>query len=322
MAKIHMVEALNQAFKQEMEKDPTVVVIGEDVGVDGGVFRVTDGLLEKFGKERVMDSPLAELGISAMAIGMAIRGCKPVAEIQFDGFSLSTLDPMINHAARIRNRTRGRMHCPMVLRFPYGGGIKALEHHSDSPETYFAHAPGLKVVIPSSPYEAKGLLISAIRDPDPVVFMEPKRIYRAIKEEVPEEEYTIPIGKANIIQEGSDVTVIGYGAIIREIKRAQAQTEASMEIIDLRTISPLDWDTIEASVKKTGRVVIVHEAPRNIGVGAEIAARIAEKLLLNLKAPIQRVTGYDIIFPLAKMEDHYLVNANRITKSINKVMQY
>ena len=322
MTKMHMVGALNQALHQEMEKDNTVVVLGEDVGVDGGVFRVTDGLLEKFGKERIMDTPLAELGISIVSVGMAVRGCKPVAEIQFDGFSLSTLDPMINHAARIRNRTRGRMHCPMVLRFPYGGGIKALEHHSDSPETYFAHAPGLKVVIPSTPYEAKGLLISAIRDPDPVVFMEPKRVYRAIKEEVPSEEYSIPIGKANIVQEGSDVTLISYGSMLRECKKTLSETNASIELIDLRTISPLDWDTIENSVKKTGRCVIVHEAPKSLGIGAEISAQINEKLLLNLQAPVQRVTGYDIIFPLPKMENHYLPNPNRIKKAIDKVMEF
>ncbi len=322
MAKMHMVGALNLALHQEMSKDSTVVVIGEDVGVDGGVFRVTDGLIQKFGPKRVMDAPLAELTIAAVSIGMAVYGLKPVAEIQFDGFSLATLDHMYNHASRIRNRTRGRFHVPMVLRFPYGGGIKALEHHSDSPETYFAHAPGLKVVIPSSPYEAKGLLVSSIRDPDPVVFMEPKRIYRAIKEEVPEDDYTIPLGKCNVIQEGTDVTVVAYGAMIRECMRAMEKTGASVELIDLRTISPLDFDTIESSVRKTGRCVIVHEAPRTLGMGAEISARINEKLLLNLKAPVMRVTGYDTIIPLPRLENYYYPDAERIAASIENVMKF
>jgi pyruvate dehydrogenase E1 component beta subunit len=322
MARMHMVGALNMALDQEMSRDPSVVVLGEDVGVDGGVFRVTDGLIDKYGPGRVMDTPLAELSIASVSIGMAVYGVKPVAEIQFDGFSLSTLDPMINHAARVRNRTRGRFHCPMVLRFPYGGGIKALEHHSDSPETYFSHAPGLTVVIPSSPYEAKGLMISSIRNPDPVVFMEPKRIYRAIKEEVPEEEYEIPLGKANVLEEGSDVTIVAYGSMIRECKRAMENSSTSIELVDLRTISPMDFDTIEASVKKTGRCVIVHEAPKSLGIGAEISAMINEKLLLNLRAPVQRVTGYDIIFPLPKMEHYYLPDPKRISKAIDKVMQF
>lgn len=319
---MHMVGALNLALQQEMARDNTVVVLGEDVGVDGGVFRVTDGLIDKFGAKRVMDTPLAELSIAAVSIGMAVYGLKPVAEIQFDGFSLATLDHMFNHAAHIRNRTRGRFHVPMVLRFPYGGGIKALEHHSESPETFFVHTTGLKVVIPSSPYEAKGLLISSIRDPDPVVFMEPKRIYRAIKEEVPEEEYAIPLGKCRVVQEGSDVTVVSYGAMIRECQRALEKASCSAELIDVRTLSPLDFGTIQDSVRKTGRCVVVHEAPRTLGFGAELSALIHERLLLNLKAPVARVTGYDIVFPLAKLENYYLPSPEKIAAAIESTMKF
>jgi pyruvate dehydrogenase E1 component beta subunit len=323
MAMLNMVEALNLALKQEMEKDKSVLVLGEDVGVDGGVFRVTEGLLKKYGPNRIFDTPLAESGIVGTSIGLAITGMKPVAEIQFDGFTYLAFNQLVNHAARIRNRTRGNLSCPIVVRFPCSGGIRALEHHSDSPEAFFAHIPGLKVVMPSTPYNAKGLLISAIRDPDPVIFMEPKRVYRAIKEEVPDEEYTIPIGKANIVKEGKDVTVITYGAMLWITQRALQQLGAkySVELIDLRTISPMDTETIINSVKKTGRCVIVHEAQRSFGVAAEITARINEKALYDLEAPVERVTGHDVVYPLFKNELNYLPSEDRIIAAIEKVMQ-
>jgi pyruvate dehydrogenase E1 component beta subunit len=322
MSEINMVDAINLALKQEMKKDKTVVLIGEDVGEDGGVFRVTDGLAKLYGNERVMDSPLAESGIIGSSIGMAAVGLKPIAEIQFEGFTMPALDQLISHASRIRNRSRGRYSVGMVMRCPIGGGIKALEHHSDSPEAYFTHTPGLKVVIPSGPYDAKGLMISAIRDPDPVMYFEPKKIYRAIKEEVPEKEYTIPIGKANVVKEGKDVTLITYGSWLKTAKEAvQHMSDIDVEIIDLRTLSPLDTETIITSVKKTGKVVIVHEAQRSFGVGAEIIARINEKALYSLQAPIERVCGYDIVVPLRKYEQWYLPNQQKIISAVEKVMK-
>ena len=319
--KVNMVTALNMALMQEMKRDKNVVVIGEDVGRDGGVFRVTEGLLEKF-PGRVIDTPLAELAIVGVSIGMAVYGLRPVAEVQFDGFVHPAMDQIVNHMARLRNRTRGRYTVPMVLRFPYGGGIKALEHHSDSPETFFVHTPGLMVVIPSGPYDAKGLLASAIRSPDPVIFMEPKRIYRAVKEEVPEEDYTVPIGEAKIVREGADITLIAYGSMARECVKAAEASKHSVEIVDLRTLSPLDFDTVEKSVRKTGRAVIVHEAARTLGMGAEISALISEKLLLSLKEPVKRVTGFDIIMPLPQMEDYYLPNVERINRAVNECMEF
>lgn len=325
MAKLTIVEAVKDALDAEMGRDETVIVLGEDVGVDGGVFRATDGLQKKYGDRRVIDTPLAESGIVGTSIGMALQGLRPVAEIQFDGFTYPAFDQMFSHAARIRNRTRGRYSCPMVLRFPYGGGIRALEHHNESPESYFTHTPGLKVVIPSNPYDTKGLLIAAIRDPDPVVFMEPKRIYRAIRDEVPEKAYIVELGKANIVREGVDVTLIAWGAMVREcVKTADAAAAQGVkaEVIDVRTLNPCDWDTILASVQKTGRAVVVHEAPRSLGFGAEIAARIQEKLLLYLKAPVMRVTGYDTPFPYFKLEEAYLPNPEKIGKAIEKVMKY
>lgn len=321
MAKLNIVEALNLALNQEMEKDGSVLILGEDVGIDGGVFRVTDGLYKKYGKDRVIDTPLAEPGIVGTSIGLAVNGFKPVAEIQFSGFIYSAFDQIISHAARIRNRSRGRFTCPLVVRAPYCGGIKALEHHSESMENIFVHTPGLKVVIPSTPSDAKGLLVSAIRDPDPVIFYEPKRIYRAIKEEVNEKEYTIPIGKAKIVKEGNDVTIISWGAMVRECLEAVEKIDSSCEVIDLRTLKPLDIDTIINSVKKTGRVVIVHEAPKTSGFGAEIIALINEKALLNLEAPVKRVTGFDTVFPYAKMENKYLPD-ERIEKGIREVLGY
>ncbi len=323
MTKLNMVEALNLAIDQEMKKDKNVMVLGEDVGVDGGVFRVTDGLQKKYGKDRVVDTPLAESAIVGTSVGLAITGFKPIAEIQFEGFSYPAFNQIVNHVARMRNRTRGNISCPMVIRFPYSGGIRALEHHSDSPEAFFAHAPGLKVVIPSTPYEAKGLMASAIRDPDPVIFMEPKRVYRAIKEEVPEEPYLIPIGKAKIVKEGTDVTVIGYGSMLWIAQKALEQlgNAYSVELIDLRTISPLDTETIINSVKKTGRCVIVQEAPQSFGVAAEIVAQINQKALYDLEAPVERVAGFDTVMPLYKNEQNYLPSEERIIAAIKKVMK-
>lgn len=321
---MNMVQAINAALDQEMERDPTVVLLGEDIGVNGGVFRVTEGLWKKFGDNRVIDTPLAESAIAGASIGMAVYGLKPVPEFQFDGFSIPALDQLINHASRIRNRSRGRFHVPITVRIPYSGGIRALEHHSESPETYFVHTPGLKVVVPSGPYDAKGLLASAIRDPDPVIYLEPKRVYRAIKEDVPEEEYTIPIGDAKVLQSGGDITVITYGAMLRTVREAAEKIgeKYSVEVLDLRTLSPMDTEAIVKSVKKTGRCVIVHEAQRTLGMAAEIIARINEKALLSLEAPIERVTGYDVVYPLPKLENYYLPNADRILEAIEKTMGF
>jgi len=325
MPKLNMVEALNLALREELERDGRVIIFGEDVGKEGGVFRVTDGLQKQFGAERVIDTPLAELAISATAVGMAVYGLRPVGEIQFEGFLYPCLDQINNHIGRLRTRSRGRFTCPLVIRTPYGGGIHAPEHHSDSPEAILAHIPGIKVVIPSTPYEAKGLLLSSIRDPDPVIFMEPKRIYRAIREEVPEGDYTIPLGKARLVQEGKDVTVIAYGAMLREALNAAEQLKGDKidpEIIDLRTISPMDIETIIASIKKTGRGVVVHEAPKTCGLAAEIIALINEKGFLSLQAPIERVTGFDIPVPLMKTEHYNLPNPKRIVMAVKKVMSF
>ncbi len=323
MPELTIVEAINLGLKQEMKKDSKVVILGEDVGVDGGVFRVTEGLYELY-PGRVFDTPLAESGIIGTSIGLAISGLKPVAEMQFEGFIFPAFDQIINHAARIRNRTRGKHSCPMVIRSPIGGGIKALEHHSESPEAYFVHTPGLKVVIPSTPHDAKGLIVSAIRDPDPVIFFEPKRIYRALKQEVPTEEYAIPIGKARIVTPGNDITLISYGSMIRECMKAieNLKEHVSIELIDLRTLKPFDMETILNSVTKTGRCIIVHEAPHTLGVGAEISARIQEEALLSLKAPIKRVTGKDIIAPLAKLEEYNIPNEKTIVHAIEEVMNF
>jgi pyruvate dehydrogenase E1 component beta subunit len=325
MAKMNMVEAINVGLMEEMESDPSVVVLGEDVGREGGVFRVTDGLQAKFGSDRVIDTPLAESGIVGVAFGLAVKGLKPVAELQFMGFLPPALDQLISHISRIRNRSRGRYTAPMVIRMPYGGGIHAPEHHSESMEAILAHIPGIKVVIPATPSDAKGLIVSAIRDPDPVLFCEPKRVYRAIKEEIPDGENPVPIGEAKVIQEGSDVTAICWGAMVREVLRASEQIKGegiTLEVIDLRTISPMDDETIISSVRKTGRVVIIHEAPKTCGLGAEIIARINEKALLSLEAPVERVTGYDTAVPLMKMENDYLPSPERIIRGIRKVMAF
>ncbi|PIN74918.1 alpha-ketoacid dehydrogenase subunit beta [Candidatus Woesearchaeota archaeon CG10_big_fil_rev_8_21_14_0_10_37_12] len=323
MPKLNIVESVRDALDCEMKKDKSVIVIGEDVGLNGGVFRATDGLYKKYGNKRVIDTPLAESGIVGSAIGMAIAGLKPVAEIQFDGFTYPALDQIFSHAARIRNRTRGRYTCPLVVRFPYGGGIRALEHHNESPETYFAHTPGLKVVIPSNPYDTKGLLIAAIRDPDPVIFMEPKRIYRAVKGEVPSKPYTVEIGKAKIVKEGTDLTLIAWGAMVREcMKVAESLDNVNVEVIDVRTIKPCDYETIFKSVQKTSRAIVVHEAPLTLGFGAEIAAQIQERCLLQMNAPVLRVTGYDVPFPYFKLENEYLPSEERIINAIEMVMNY
>lgn len=325
MAVLNIVEAVNHALKEEMRRDSSIVVLGEDVGVNGGVFRATLGLLEEFGEERVIDTPLSENGIIGSAIGMAVNGLKPVAEIQFMGFIYYILNHIICHAARLRNRTRGGLTVPIVVRAPYGAGIRAPEHHSESTEALFTQIPGIKVVVPSTPNDAKGLLISAIRDPDPTIFLEPKRIYRAIKEEIQEDEYTIPLGKARMVKEGKDITVICWGAMVREVENVSEEAEKEgidLEIIDLRTLSPLDKDTILKSVEKTGRALVVHEAPKTCGLGAEISALINEKALLSLSAPVLRITGQDITVPLAKGEDYYIPSIARILQGLRKVMNF
>lgn len=318
MANLTLVQAINLALTQEMEADDRVIILGEDVGKNGGVFRVTEGLQARFGESRVVDSPLAESGIIGSAIGLAMAGLRPVPEIQFEGFLGPAYDQIVNHAARYRTRSRGAVTIPLTIRIPVGGGIHAPELHSDSPEAIYAHTPGLKVVMPSSPYDAKGLLISAIRDPDPVMFFEPKRIYRAFREEVPEDEYTVPIGKAKIVEEGTDLTIISWGATVLQCVEAMdtLPDDLSVELIDLRTIYPIDQDTLIESVQKTGRCVIVHEAPKTCGLGAEIATIIQEHCFLHLHAPVQRVCGFDTIMPYYKLELEYLPNAERIAEAV------
>lgn len=320
--KITIVQAVRQALDEEMGRDKDVMVLGEDVGIDGGVFRATEGLLEKYGNDRVIDTPLSELGIVGTSIGLALYGLKPVAEIQFSGFAYAAYDQIVSHLGRFRTRSRGRYKCHIVLRMPYSGGIHAPEHHSESMEAIYVHTPGIKVVIPSTPYDTKGLLVSSIRDPDPVIFMEPKKIYRAVKQEVPEDEYTVPLGKCSVLQEGEDVTIIAYGAMIRVAQQAAEESGKSCEIIDVRTLKPLDEKTILKSVEKTGRAVVVHEGPRTCGFGAEISALIGEKALLSLKAPVLRVTGWDTPFPLHKMENYYLPQPVRVVRAIRKVMEF
>lgn len=319
-----MVQALNMALRQEMEKDDRVVVLGEDVGVDGGVFRITDGLIDQFGDKRSLDTPLAESAIVGMSIGMAIYGLRPVCEIQFSGFSYHNFHQIENHASRYRWRSQGRYHVPMVLRAPYSGGVRALEHHSESREIYYAHMPGIKMVIPSGPRNARSLLISAIRDPDPVIFFESKALYRAFREEVPEDEETLPIGKSQIVRQGSDLTMISYGAMMRPTLEAASELEKNdgvqAEVIDLLTISPLDDETFVRSVKKTGRAIVVHEAPRSFGPGAEIAARLVEKAFFYLEAPISRVTGFDTIIPLFSREKSYIPGVQRILREAKKIL--
>jgi len=323
--RLTLVQAVNRALAQEMETDPTVLVLGEDVGKDGGVFRVTEGLLDAFGAGRVMDTPLAESGIVGVAVGLALGGFRPIAELQFMGFMYPAVNQMFAHVARYRNRTRGRYHLPMVIRMPYGGGIHPPEHHSESYEALLVNTPGLKVAIPSNPYDAKGLLLSAIRDDDPVVFLEPKRIYRAFREEVPSESYTVPLGKANVVKEGKDITLISWGSMVRqalEAHEALGREGVSAEVVDLRTLVPLDVDAIIGSVSKTGRAVVIHEGPRTSGFGAEVVALINERALLDLQAPVQRVTGFDSVFPYSMLEQHYLPSRERVVAAAKKAMEF
>lgn len=322
---MNMVQAINQALDLKLAEDQTIIVYGEDVGVEGGVFRVTEGLQKKHGADRVFDTPLAESAIVGTAVGMAVAGLNPVVEIQFSGFVYPAVNQIISHVARIRNRTRGRYSSGMVIRMPYGGGINALENHSESMEALFGHMPGIKVVIPSTPGDAKGLLISAIESPDPVIFMEPKRIYRAIKQEVSLEKYRIPLDKARILHPGTDVTVVAYGAMIREVQRALPRAKEagiSVELIDLRSIYPIDKATIAASVRKTGRLVVVAEGPTTYGAGAELMAIANEEAFLYLEAPPKRVTGFDTIVPLPKGEHHYLISPEKIFYEIEKTVNY
>jgi len=319
MSKMTIVQAVSSALRNELEKDKSVVIMGEDIGVNGGVFRVTDGLYKDF-PGRVLDTPLSEAGIISTAFGMAINGIKPVVEIQFSGFMYGPMEQIYAHVARTRSRSRGRFNVPMVIRAPYGTGIRALDLHCESGESIFTQVTGLKMAMPSSPYDAKGLLISAIRDPDPVIFYEPMRYYRSIKEEVPDEEYTIPLGKANVVQEGSDLTVVSYGAALRDSVKALASSKHSAEIIDLRTVIPFDTEAIVNSVRKTGRLVVVHEAPKSCGLAAEIIARVNEKCFYNLQAPPERVTGFDAMIPFGKLENYYLPSEKRILKAADKVM--
>lgn len=325
MARKTMIQAINDALHLKMAEDPSVVVLGEDVGVDGGVFRATLGLLEKFGAARVMDTPLAESAIVGAAVGMAINGLKPVAEIQFMGFINEALDQIVAHVARYRHRSQGRFPMSLVIRAPFGAGVKALEHHSESTEAMFAHLPGLKTVIPSNPYDAKGLLISAIEDPDPVMFFEPKRLYRLKKEDIPDEIYRVPLGQAKVIRPGTDISLVTYGGMVPVCLDAAEHVQAegvNAEVIDLRTIAPWDVETVTESVEKTGRLVIVHEAPRSFGVGAEIAAEVSERCLLHLLAPILRVTGYDIVPPLSRLEDFNYPGAERVIRAIHQTMEF
>jgi len=325
MAEITLIKAVTQALAWEMANDERVLVLGEDVGVNGGVFRATVGLQQRFGAERVIDTPLAEGLIAGMTVGLAAQGLRPVAEIQFMGFIYSVLDQMLSHASRLRNRTRGRLSCPMVLRAPFGGGIHAPEHHSESTEALFAHIPGLRVVIPSSPGRAYGLLLAAMRDPDPVIFLEPKRIYRLVKEEVPDNGEALPLDVCYTLRAGSDVTLVSWGAMIKETLEAAdilGEKGISAEVIDVATIKPLDTFSILESVARTGRCVIVHEAVRSGGVGAEIAALLAGEGLLHLMAPVQRVTGYDTVMPLFRLENHYMPSVQQIVEAAQKTLEF
>jgi pyruvate dehydrogenase E1 component beta subunit len=326
MAKLNMVKALNQALFQEMERDGDVLVLGEDVGVDGGVFRVTDDLQRKFGSQRVIDSPLAEAAIVGTAVGMALYGLKPVCEIQFSGFAFQCFHQIENHCARYRMRSQGRFHVPIVIRMPYGGGVRALEHHSESEEQFYAHIPGLKMVIPSGPRNARALLAAAIRDPDPVIFFEAKSLYHAAKEEVPDESEIMPIGRAQVAREGEAVTVIAYGAMVRVALEAadvlRDQDGVGVEVIDLLTVSPLDRETLVASVKKTGRAVVVHEAPRSFGPGAEIAASIMDGAFLSLEAPIRRVTAYDVPFVGFAREKANVPDVPRVVAAVRETLAF
>lgn len=322
---MNMVQAVNRALAQEMERDDRFIVLGEDVGRDGGVFRATEGLFERFGPDRVVDTPLAESAIIGASIGMTALGLRPVPEIQFMGFIYPAFNQIVSHAARMRNRTRGRFTVPLTVRTPYGAGVKALEHHSESTEALFCQIPGLTVVVPSNPYDAKGLLAASLRSDDPVIFLEPAKLYRAEKQEVPDEPYEVPLRKAAVVREGKDVTIIAWGAMVPVARRAAEVASAAgvdVEIVDLRTLSPMDRETVVASARKTGRAMVVHEAPKTCGLGAEVAATIGESALLSLNAPVMRVTGWDITVPLPKTEDLYYPNPDRVLRAVRKLMEY
>lgn len=324
MSVLTMAKALNDALDVALAKEANVMLLGEDIGRTGGVFRVTDGLLETHGSKRVVDTPVAESGIVGVAFGLAVGGMRPVAELQFMGFSYPGFDQIISHVGRIRNRSQHRFTAPMVIRMPYGGGIGAAEHHSESTEAIYAHTPGIKVVIPSTPYDAKGLMLAAIADPDPVIFCEPIRLYRSVKEEVPADWYEVPIGEARIERHGTDITLVTWGAMMTEVRAAADQLEgdgASVEVIDLRSLVPFDATTVVDSVNKTGRVVVVHEAPRTAGFGAEVAATVAEQCLYALVAPVRRVTGWDSVFPLKRSESQYLPGVGRIIEAARQTLE-
>jgi len=325
MTELSLVQAVNAALRRALGEDSRVLVLGEDVGLDGGVFRATEGLLNSFGEQRVLDTPLSEASIAGVSIGLAAQGFRPVAEIQFTGFAYTCIDQIINHASRLRNRTRGRLSCPMVLRAPAGGGIRAIEHHSESPEAMFAHIPGIKVVMPSSPARAYGLLLSAVRDPDPVVFLEPTRLYRAAREDVFDDGTGLPLDRCFTLRSGRDLTMVAWGAMIKEVLEAADQLATDnieAEVIDVATLKPLDSVAILASVARTGRLVIVHEAPMTCGYGAEIAARVCSGAITSLLAPIERVAGYDTIMPYLRTEAHYLPNVTRILAAVRRTMAY
>ena len=322
MAERFLVEAVNDALHVEMERDPAILVLGEDVGKLGGVFRATAGLQERFGADRCVDTPLAEAGILGTAVGLCMAGWRPVCEMQYDAFSYPGLDQLINHVGRYRWRTRGKMSFPLVIRMPYGGGVRTPELHADSPETYYVHTPGVKVAVPSTPADAKGLLAAAIRDPDPVVLLEPKLIYRIARGEVPQGEHVVPLGKARLAREGSDVTIVAYGAMVPLAERAAEALngEVSCEVLDLRTLKPLDEDALLSSVAKTGRAVVVQEAPRVCGFAAEVAAVLAEKAIFDLRGPVVRVTGYDVPYPYWQIEDSYMPSEARVVDAVRRVL--
>ena len=324
MAELTLVEAINDAFHVELERDPDVMVMGEDVGRAGGVFRATAGLRDRFGPERCVDTPLAEAGILGSAVGLCMAGWRPVCEMQYDAFSYPCLDQLITHVGRYRWRSGGTMEFPLVVRMPYGGGVRAPELHDDSPEAYYVHTPGVKVAVPSTPADAKGLLAAAIRDPDPVIVLEPKLIYRNERADVPEGEHVVPLGKARLVREGTDVSLVAYGAMVPLCERVAEELagEASLEVLDVRTLKPLDEDALLATASKTGRVVIVQEAPRTAGFGAELAAILAEKAILDLRGPVLRVTGYDVPYPYWKIEDAYMPSVERVTDAVRKLLEF
>ncbi|TMK66552.1 MAG: alpha-ketoacid dehydrogenase subunit beta [Actinobacteria bacterium] len=322
MAELSIVEAVNDALHVELGRDPSVLVMGEDVGRAGGVFRATAGLRDRFGPDRCFDTPLAEAGMLGAAVGLCMAGWRPVCEMQYDAFSYPCLDQLITHVGRYRWRTGGKMQFPLVVRMPYGGGVRAPELHDDSPETYYVHTPGVKVAIPSTPADAKGILAAAIRDPDPVVVFEPKLHYRTLRGDVPDGEHVVPLGKARLVREGGDVTLVAYGSMVLVCEAAADELDASVEVLDIRSLKPLDEDALLASAAKTGRVVIVQEAPRTCGFAAELAAILAEKAILDLRAPVVRVTGYDVPYPYWQIEDAYMPSVARVVDAVRRVLEF